>query len=381
MSILLLLGAVQGAVVAVGLLQRKTNRQANFLLSGLVLILTLKLVPYIIGYAGFYMVYPWLDLAPFDLALGIGPLLYLYLSRLTHPRLPSGWWLHLVPVAVQFLLYLVMFDQPMSFKNWFEDHPGPVFNVIENSLEAISMSVYVGLAWRVYSDYDGWLKNRFGDPDAHRLRFLKTGLFLLSATLLSFVGAKVWGLVVHPVSYFQMFPFYALLTLVVYAFGFTAFQFSDLEFPNVGEAEPSKEITKETDWTSVAAQFTSKMQASTFWTDPLLSIAATARALETSEGRLSKAINLGLNVSFSEWINQYRIEQVAIRLAGAEPEGSAGEKETMLAIAFECGFNSKATFNRWFRAVKGCTPTEFRERCARGEGPAPEPHPFQQQSS
>ena len=29
-------------------------------------------------------------------------------------------------------------------------------------------------------------------------------------------------------------------------------------------------------------------------------------------------------------------------------------------VALQCGFNSIATFNRVFREVKGCTPTQYR---------------------
>ena len=365
MSIILLLGAVQGVVVAFGLTQKKTNRQANLFLAGLVFILALKLVPYVIGYAGFYMVYPWLDLAPFDLGLGIGPLLYLYLVRLTSSPLETKWKLHLLPVVAQGTIYLLLFVQPMRFKNWFEDHIGPTFNVSENSLEVTSMVAYMWLTWSVYRAYEVQLRNRFGDPDANRLKFLRTGLILISTTLASFAGAKLWGLLIRHVSYFQMFPFYVLLTVVVYAFGFVAFQFADLELPSIKEPTPAKQ----TDWAEVAAEFTMQLETANFWKDPLLSISTAAMALDTTEGRLSKAINSGLGISFSEWINQYRIEQVASQL------GIATNEQSILEIAFDCGFNSKATFNRWFRQINGCTPTEFRRKCGPVEALAPKPHP------
>jgi AraC-like DNA-binding protein len=311
------------------------------------------------------MVYPWLDLAPFDLTLGIGPLLYLYLSRLTSTSMAARWKLHLFPVAVQGLIYSLLFVQPMTFKNWFEDHIGPTFNKTENLFEATSMVAYMWLSWRVYRAYENGLKNRYSDPDANRLRFLRTGLLLISGTLTAFAGAKVWGLLVHSLSYFQMFPFYVMLTLVVYAFGFVAFQFADIELTVITEPQPAKP----TDWAEVAAMYTLRLESSTFWKDPMLSISTAAQALDTAEGKLSKAINSGLGISFSEWINQYRIEQVASQLTT-----STGE-QTILEIAFDCGFNSKATFNRWFRQVKGCTPTEFRKACEPIGMRAPKSHP------
>jgi len=35
---------------------------------------------------------------------------------------------------------------------------------------------------------------------------------------------------------------------------------------------------------------------------------------------------------------------------------------TLLAIAFEAGFNSKGTFNSFFKATTGCTPSEYRNK-------------------
>lgn len=355
--------------MAVGLLRKRTNCEANRLLSGLVLILTLKLIPYVIGYAGFYMAYPWLDLAPFDLSLGIGPLLFLYVARLTQPELPRGWRWHLVPVTIQLVLYVGLFVQSMSFKNWFERRVGPAFNWTENLLEAASLALYVGWTWSRYRDYDQWLRNRFGDPDAHRLKYLRGSLILLSTTLLTFVAAKVWGLIGHPLSYFQMFPVYMLLTAVVYAFGFTAFQFADMTFPIVEEPPAAKE----TDWRAIAEAYSLELEASSFWKDPLLSISTAAVALNTSEGRLSKAINAGLDITFSEWINQHRLAQVVEQLR------EEGDSVPIAEIAYACGFNSKATFHRWFRSIYGCTPTEYRDRLrqAQGHGSTPRPVPPQ----
>ncbi len=63
-STILLLGASHGLVVAALLLRTKTNRAANACLAALVVSLVLMITPYILGYAGFYDVYPWLSFTP-----------------------------------------------------------------------------------------------------------------------------------------------------------------------------------------------------------------------------------------------------------------------------------------------------------------------------
>jgi len=356
MSIVLLVGAVQGVVVAAGLVAKRSNRRADCFLAALVFLLSLKIVPYIIGYAGFYDAYPWLDLAPFDMGLGFGPLAFLYVWSLTRPELPRRWRLHLVPLALQFGLYLVLFLQPMSFKNRFESGIGTAFNRTEGALVLLSLCGYLAMAWAEYQRYERWSSQNFSWQDRPPVRRLAVTLGLFSAPLVAFVGARAWSLTVHELSYFQMFPFYVLLTASVYAFGLTAFQVSGLRFPvcvPVGVPLTLTPAATEPDWPAIARDFEFRLEASAIWQDPLLSLPTAAKALGVSESRLSRALNLGLGLSFSEWINNCRIEQVTRRLDEPRP---------IIEIAFECGFNSKASFNRWFRVRHNCTPTEYRKR-------------------
>lgn len=102
------LGALFGLVVAMLLLGARRNRSANRLLAALILVLVLLLMPYVIGFAGFYDAYPGLSFAPFGWALAIGPLLYLHVLRQTSSRLPPGWGWHLLPVAVKIVYTTVV---------------------------------------------------------------------------------------------------------------------------------------------------------------------------------------------------------------------------------------------------------------------------------
>jgi AraC-like DNA-binding protein len=69
---------------------------------------------------------------------------------------------------------------------------------------------------------------------------------------------------------------------------------------------------------------------------------------------LSYVINQGFGMNFNDLINSRRIEDVKRRLVAAD--GS-----TVTEIAFDCGFNSKATFNRAFRKLTGMSPKEFQD--------------------
>jgi len=86
-----------------------------------------------------------------------------------------------------------------------------------------------------------------------------------------------------------------------------------------------------------------------------LRLADLAAYLDVSYHQLSQVINEHYGVNFFELINRYRVEHVKKLLA--DPGYS---HYTILQIAFEAGFNNKASFNRYFKKEIGMTPSAFR---------------------
>ncbi|MFM9911291.1 MAG: helix-turn-helix domain-containing protein, partial [Chitinophagaceae bacterium] len=64
--------------------------------------------------------------------------------------------------------------------------------------------------------------------------------------------------------------------------------------------------------------------------------------------------NQAFGLSFNDYINQYRVEAVLEKLRNGEQK-----RQTLLSIAFDSGFNSKATFNRAFKKSMGVSPKEW----------------------
>jgi AraC-like DNA-binding protein len=85
-----------------------------------------------------------------------------------------------------------------------------------------------------------------------------------------------------------------------------------------------------------------------------LTLKEVAEALGTSENLLSHIINRQTGKNFFEFVNSYRVEEFK-SMAGL-PEY---RNYTLISIAYESGFNSKATFNRVFKNFTGQTPSEF----------------------
>ena len=91
--------------------------------------------------------------------------------------------------------------------------------------------------------------------------------------------------------------------------------------------------------------------------NPELTLSHLAQKLETNAAVISKTINQGFQLNFNDFINQYRIEAVKIAFNSNEHK-----KSTLLGIAFDAGFNSKATFNRAFKKNTGLSPKKYIEK-------------------
>ena len=94
--------------------------------------------------------------------------------------------------------------------------------------------------------------------------------------------------------------------------------------------------------------------------DEDLSLQSLAEKLSISPRELSRLINERLDVNYANFINRYRIEEAKNLLF------AGGNDHSILEIAYEVGFNSKAVFNRAFKKFTGMTPSEFRKNNLRG---------------
>ncbi len=78
--------------------------------------------------------------------------------------------------------------------------------------------------------------------------------------------------------------------------------------------------------------------------------------LNRSLHHVSQVINERSGMSFSDFMNQYRVKEAKALLTSER-----AKQVTILAICYEAGFNSKTAFYNTFKKFAGQTPTEFRQ--------------------
>ena len=87
-----------------------------------------------------------------------------------------------------------------------------------------------------------------------------------------------------------------------------------------------------------------------------LSLKQVATDLEISTNYLSQVINENMDMNFFDFVNGYRVEMVKEMI-----KDPSTKNFTLLAIAYDCGFNSKSSFNSIFKKHTGVTPSQFQQ--------------------
>jgi len=90
--------------------------------------------------------------------------------------------------------------------------------------------------------------------------------------------------------------------------------------------------------------------------NPDFKLSSFAESLNIQPTYLSQVINQDLGTSFSNLINNYRIEDAKKLLHNPEYNNL-----TIEAIAIEVGFGSVSTFNKVFREITGITPSKYKK--------------------
>lgn len=138
-------------------------------------------------------------------------------------------------------------------------------------------------------------------------------------------------------------------------------RFSDLSFrsgPNpLLETAPDKqapETSAQADHQHEHIARLADLMKERFYRTEHLTLKMLAGKLELPEYRTRALINKQLGYrNFNDYINQLRIAEASERLL-AEPD------TPILNIALDVGYRTLSSFNRAFREIRQCTPTEFR---------------------
>lgn len=364
-SAVLFVCILQGVVFAALLFWRSRQNKswADFWLALLLVFLCSSLVTPFVGFANVYDRNQWLTYFPFNNPYVYGVLIYFYVLSLTDSkrRFERRDSLLFVPAVVFLVFRLALFWQTLEFKDWFnENYYVPVAGPIVFVTEFVLNVIFLGFALKHYRKYRRWLDENFSDTERIKFDWLRNFLYIFTFV---FVLGGVFDFTdsfVFSLSYIQYFYFELVLALVTYYLAIAGYLRSatiELNFaPQIEtkEIEPRKTLLANDDLGKLKTRLQKLMQTEKPFLNSQLSLADLSKKLGVNSTILSHVVNQGFGKNFNDFINEYRVREIVGKL---KEENS--HDPTLLGVAFDCGFNSKATFNRAFKKVTGSTPKEF----------------------
>jgi len=316
-------------------------------------------------------------------------LMYVYAKSVIsgHERLEWRWFIHLLPCL---LVYATSFPfirlNELEKANTLSRGLSPL--ILVSLLIATACSIgYLIVVFRLISKHDLYIKRTYSFDDTINLIWLKKLAIVLTGISLFFLIAVVYVYFLRftsletSIQLYSNLDFigYALFTLFIYLLGYFGYRQGNIFTHRAHQTDAivRKSMSKTTSKISMIKEDGEKnenqdrkfvelldeyMQREQPYLNSTLSLYQLAKLMGVSSHYLSHILNNRVRKNFYEFVNHYRIDEVKRRIASDQ-----SSKYTILAIALDCGFNSKATFNRTFKNYTGYTPSQFQQEFIRPE--------------
>lgn len=378
-STFLLLPFSQAVLFGILLICKTGDRfkTSNLLLGTILLMISIKIAYWMLGFAGWYDSHDdytsFMFYFPFNTICLIGPLIYFYFLSATnqdfkfekrqayHLFLPLIW--AVVILSKLSLDYILYFPFPKTTLTQFGTK-GPFAEIdktmLFNLISYGSLIYYLFLTFKSFNAYKQYAIQNLSSLENLDFIWLRNILLALASGLvLMFIYQIVnWF---TPLTYKADWYSYLFLGLLVYYLGIKGYMFQASKKPALyfnqiikGDDNQSNEVKVFHDLPVHMIELTELLDQKKPYLISELTLSQLAAMMTMNAGLLSKVINMGYNLNFNDFINGYRINEVLSRINDQQHK-----KVTLLGIALDSGFNSKATFNRAFKKQTGKTPVEY----------------------
>ncbi|WP_430928219.1 helix-turn-helix domain-containing protein [Polaribacter marinivivus] len=375
-SSLLLIFFFNGIVFSFLLLKKgiQNNNNANKWLSFLLFLCAMYIAPYMLGYAGWYsrkVTREILYFIPFMQVLLIGPVIFFYTKSLLNStfKISKKEYYHFIPALIYLVYSLIVFITDKLILDEFYFYADGRDKDMANWYQIagiISMVYYLIASLKFYKNYKKLVFDKVSFADSILFEwipnFLIAFLSIVVLRVLLFLLNPEWG------NFGNQFWHYIAFSIVVLYVSVNGYANAvKMSFLNDVNSE-SINVYQESDEDYKTKQDNTNLEEIEFWKDkilhlvenekvfknPTLTLSDLSKLLNTNTKNISKSINSGFDMNFNDFINHYRIEAVKEKLHKEEHKTS-----TLLGIAFDCGFNSKATFNRAFKKSIDLCPKDY----------------------
>lgn len=311
----------------------------------------------------------------------LGPLLLFQLKSLVIPKteLLKELYFQLIPFFLVWLLITLPLSISMAtsyrgFVNWFAQNDF-YFNISEN----IYFMIYIRKAYRYLEKLLTNVSKNYSTLEVNNLHWYKHLLFGLTGVVVIDTCSTIYELSFKQLPWnignLTAFSFVLLYSYLGYKGmiqsqillpQFMINSFNETHKSQSNTSEVTKKSVGQLDNYSIEQLEQLKENLLTIlrekkpYLNDVLTLTDLAKEVNISPKKLSELLNQHMNITFYNLINEYRVQEVIRRMH--EPEF---EKYSIEGLAYECGFYSKATFNRIFKLKTGKSPSTYKQEIVR----------------
>ncbi|MDN5215480.1 helix-turn-helix domain-containing protein [Fulvivirgaceae bacterium BMA12] len=337
------------------LLSKKNKSESDKFLTLWMFLIVVHLFLFYTEFSGAAFEYPFLLGVSLPLPLLQAVFLYFYVGSLTNllPKNRSILLLHLLPAAIAYLYLISFFMLPSDEKIFVYENQGAgyeIFLSLLNYATIISGIAYVTWSLLLLRRHRRNILDKFSDVEKINLRWLQ---------ILTWGMGGIWLIVIFEEGSIFTFSGVVIFVFLIAFFGIKQVRiFASNEPAEVDAAPPKGKYAKsglnEALSSRLYEQLITRMNSEALYRNGDLSIGDLASQLDVHPNYLSQVINEREGRNFYDFVNHYRVEEFKRLIA--DPKN---HHLTLLSMAFDCGFNSKSAFNRYFKKNTGQTPSEY----------------------
>ncbi|TWR30945.1 helix-turn-helix transcriptional regulator [Mucilaginibacter pallidiroseus] len=352
---------------------KRDSRLSDQLLGFFLILASLFIVPWMTGFGGWYDKQPYRDIlfyTPFLQPLFFGPLLYLYIKALTNVtyKVRKQELLHFLPGLLYLTWCLVVFvTDKLILKRYYlmNGRSDPDFDRWYSYAWLCSVVIYLLITLRYYQNYKQFAGVELSFADVAGFRWLRNFLWVFTALTVLFLFEQILSIFIE-LQYARNWYYFLAFAIICYYMAISAYNTQlvrDLKLTFDPDAITTQQNPVLVDdavnlvddtWMLLWKHKLDAAIEEKMFLKADLTLSDLALHLGTNPSLLSKVINGSYGLSFNDFINQHRVKE-AVRLM-QHPQYM---NFSLLAIALEAGFYSKATFNRAFKKFTGVNPSQY----------------------
>ena len=348
------------------LLTKNQKSSADRILSGWLCVILVHLTLFYLFSSQAYVRFPYLLGLEIPLPLLHGPFLYLYTKALTSGKMSfREMSFHFIPYILVFLttipfLLLGPEDKIKVYQNEGEGYE--ILSAINLWGMIASGAVYTVLSLRTLMRHKRQIRNNFSYTEKINLEWLFRLILGLSLIWILVFLADDEIIFTSVVLFVVFIGYYGIKQVGVFTNQpppepLPVHESSEVIGSPVAPPENTKyENSTLTDDQArdIHLRLVGLMKEEKLYLTPELTLAMVSERLGVHPNTLSQVINTWKQKNFFDYINSLRIEEFKERVH--QPDN---QKYTLLSLAFECGFNSKTSFNRNFKNLTGKSPSTY----------------------